>query len=263
MAFDVNFAIQVMLPAANAAYQIMNNPTPPLPSGYTLVGEILADPAQAAGAMAAATPLMQGMAAGMLLESNKFGLVAWNPATTTALVSIRGTQTIQDWAHNLDAVAVPYIPTAGDGLVHMGFQLVYEHIAANVRILLSNCAGITQILVTGHSLGGAVAILAALDILNNMGFGPTPIMYTFAGPRVAAPDFAASFNNKIPLLYRVINCWDLVPQVPLPPYIHVGQEVMVDGGANPFNPVFNHSLSTYCAALLKLPGVAPGSTCNS
>lgn len=262
MAFDVNLAIQVMLPAANAAYQIMNNPTPPLPAGYTLVGEILADPAQAGGAMAAATPLMQGMVAGMLVESPKFGLVAWNAATTTALVSIRGTQTILDWAHNLDAAAVPYIPTPGDGLVHMGFQLVYEHIAANVRILLSKCVGVTQILVTGHSLGGAVAVLAALDICNNMGFGIVPQMYTFAGPRVAVPDFAGSFNNKIPVLYRVINRWDLVPQVPLPPYIHVGQEVTVDGGPNPFNPLYNHALTTYCAALLKLPGVAPGSTCN-
>jgi triacylglycerol lipase len=262
MAFDVNFAFQVMLPAANAAYQIMNNPAPPLPAGYALVGEILADPEQAANATAAATPLMQGMVAGMLLESPICGLVAWNAATATALVSFRGTQTIQDWAHNLDAAAVFYIPTPGDGLVHMGFQLVYEHLAANVRILLSKCVGMKQILVTGHSLGGAVAILGALDIYNNMGFGLTPLMYTFAGPRVAAPDFASSFNNGIPVLYRIINTWDLVPQVPLPPYIHVGQEVLIDGGANPFNPVFNHSLSTYGAGLLKLPGVAPGSTLN-
>jgi len=161
MAFDVNFALQVMLPAANAAYQIMNNPAPPLPAGYALVGEILADPEQAANATAAATPLMQGMVAGMLLESPICGLVAWNAATATALVSFRGTQTIQDWAHNLDAAAVFYIPTPGDGLVHMGFQLVYEHLAANVRILLSKCVGMKQILVTGHSLGGAVAILGA------------------------------------------------------------------------------------------------------
>jgi hypothetical protein len=255
MAFDVNFAIQVMLPAAQAAYAIQTNNAPALPAGYALVGPIMANPGRAAVAMAAATPVMQGLMTGMLAESPIFGLVAWNAAQTTALVAIRGTQTLEDWGHNLDALAVPCISVPGAGDVHMGFQLVYEHIAASIRGLLqTGCPGMTQILVTGHSLGGAVAILAGLDIKTNMGFGITPLMYTFAGPRVGSPGYVATFNGGIPVLFRVVNFGDLVPQVPLPPiYIHAGTEQLVTGGFSWHDPAVAHSLTTYLAGLQALP----------
>jgi triacylglycerol lipase len=265
MAFDVNFALQVMLPAADAAYKVMQFPgqLPTLPAGYAIVDTILADAGRAAPQMAVAPPAMQAPAATMLAESDIFGYVAWNDALKTALVSIRGTQTPKDWEDNVDALPVVFIPNPAAGLVHMGFQLVYEHIAANVRILLARCAGIEQLLVTGHSLGGAVAILAAMDIYYNLGYGITPQMYTFAGPRAGAPNFVASVNRGIPVLYRVVNFGDLVPEVPLPPlYLHAGQEVQVHGGFKAFNPAFAHSLTQYGGGLLQLPGVTPGTICQ-
>ena len=55
MPFDKNFAINVMYPAANAAYLVMSVPTPPLmlPPGFTVSGLIQANAADAAPAMAA------------------------------------------------------------------------------------------------------------------------------------------------------------------------------------------------------------------
>jgi hypothetical protein len=56
MAFDKNFAITVMYPSANAAYLVMNIPTPALalPTGFVLSGLIQANAADTAPAMAAA-----------------------------------------------------------------------------------------------------------------------------------------------------------------------------------------------------------------
>jgi predicted lipase len=257
MAFDKNFAINVMYPMANAAYLVMNTPTPSLalPAGFALSGLIEANAAQAAPAMTAADPDHQRLANLMVSESSIFGLLAWNNSTHTAIVAIRGTKTIWDWIGDIDAVPIPYLPDPSAGLVHMGFQLVYEHIRRSVADLLkANCQGAQAIWVTGHSLGGALAVLGAYDILKNVRLGPVPQLYTFAGPRTAAPDFANNFKTAIPSCNRVVNFMDVVPQVPLPPaYEHVGQETLVHGGFRPLDVTYAHHLTTYLAGLQKLP----------
>ena len=103
-------------------------------------------------------------------------------------------------------------------------------------------------------LGAAVSVLCAFDLLKNGGFGVTPELYTFAGPRAGAPDFAAHFNQSIQVCYRVVNFMDVVPQVPLPPlFEHVGTEVLVQGGFRPLDVAYAHHLTTYLAGLQKLP----------
>jgi len=177
MSLDPQFAINVVYPAANAAYLIMTVPSPLLPTGYTLVGAIEADMQQAAPAMAQAQTQASQLRPvhGMLSESNVFGLVAWNDAAKTALVAFRGTETIWDWIADVDAAPVPYLAVGNFGLVHMGFQLVYEHVRKNVGQLLQNgCKGAQRILVTGHSLGGALAVLSAVDIAKNVPLGKEP-----------------------------------------------------------------------------------------
>jgi len=257
MAFDKNFAINMMYPLANAAYLVMNTPTPPLalPAGFVVSGLITANPQHAAAAMAAADPDHQRLANLMVSESSIFGLVVWNATTATAIVAIRGTQTIWDWIADIDAVPVPYLPDPGAGLVHMGFQLVHEHIRASIgNLLTTNCKGAKTVWVTGHSLGGALAVLSAFDIFKNVKPGPVPQLYTFAGPRTGAPDFAASFKAAIAECNRIVNFMDVVPQVPLPPlYEHVGVETLVQGGFRPLDVTYAHHLTTYLAGLQKLP----------
>jgi predicted lipase len=256
MAFDKAFAIDVMYPLANAAYLVMNVPTPPLslPAGFALAGLIQANASDAHAAFMAAVPDSQRLATLMVAESSIFGLVAWDAATKTAVVSIRGTKTIWEWIADIDAVPVPYLPVFGSGLVHMGFQVVYEHIRGSIANLLkTNCQGAQNIWVTGHSLGGALAVLCAFDVLKNVKLGPVPKLYTFAGPRVGAPDFTGNFKGAIPDCYRVVNFLDVVPQVPLPPaYEHVGVETLVHGGFRPLDITYAHHLTTYLAGLQKL-----------
>lgn len=260
MPFDLQLAINVVYPAANSAYQIMNVPVPVMPAGYVLVAPILADPQAALPAMLAADPEDHQIVNRMLLESNIFGLVAWNQALGAALVAFRGAQTVTDWIDAVETVPVPYLAVPGAGLVHMGFQLVYEHVRHNVAQLLINaCAGVKQILVTGHSLGGAVAILNCFDIATNITPGIVPVLYSLASPRVGAPGFAANFDRLIPVCNRIVNFMDVVPQVPFPPaYEHVGHETLVHGGFKPLDVAYAHLLTTYLAGLQKLRP-APGS----
>jgi len=251
--FDIDFAINVMYPAASSAYSIMSVPQPPLqlPPGYAVIGPIMASPADAAHAMSLAAPDQQRIANAMVNESSIFGLVAWNAEDSTAIIAIRGTQTIWDWIADIDAVPVPWLADAGAGLVHMGFQLVYEHICKSIRTLLSQVVHAKNLWLTGHSLGGAVAVLAAWDLMSN-GIWAAPQLYTFAGPRVGDPRFSANFNLKIPVCYRVVNFMDVVPQLPLPPlYEHVGEEFLVHGGWRPLDVTYAHHLTTYLAGMKK------------
>lgn len=258
---EIDSIVNLMYPAANAAYLIMNLPTPPLslPDGYQIVGPIKADPVAAARMMALAHPDQQRIANATVAESSIFGLVAYHAAAKSAIVAIRGTKTIWEWIEDADAAPIPYIPDPSVGFVHMGFYLVYEHICKSVETLLrQGNVPIERLYVTGHSLGAAAAVLCGFDITHRMRLGATPEVYTFAGPRVGDPKFASSFAGAVKTCGRVVNFMDVVPQVPLPPlYQHVGQEMLVHGGFRPLDVTYAHHLTTYLAGLRQLqPGAA-------
>jgi len=256
---DPNFLISTMYPAANSAYLIMSVPNPSLPPGYQLVGPLLANVQDAARAMAQSQASEQRAVNMMLAESNIFGLVAYNAADSTAIVAFRGTQTIWEWIEDLCALTFPYLPDPNAGDVHMGFQLVYEHIRKSTAELLAKCNGVKRIYVTGHSLGGAVALLGAFDIVHNTMPGVPVEIYTFAGPRTGTGIFTDSINKLIPKCVRVVNHGDLVPEVPVPPiYSHAGQALGVVGGFKLLDVTYGHHLTTYLTGLQKLPGAGPG-----
>ena len=75
----------------------------------------------------------------------------------------------------------------------------------------------------GHSLGTALGTLTAaeLAIVNPANVQDQVVSYTFVSPRVGLLDFASSFNNAVPVSYRLWNTLDIVPQTPTFPYSHV------------------------------------------
>ena len=134
--FDPAFAIDVMLPLAQAAYDVALGNTPVLPSGFTVSGNIKVDEMQFLAAMATAAASQRRMLDAMKVDGNIFGLTAVNAATQTVVASFRGTQTLEDWLADFDFVAVPYECVQHAGNVHMGFQLVYHSVRNSVKQLI-------------------------------------------------------------------------------------------------------------------------------
>jgi hypothetical protein len=248
MAFDPVFARDVVLPLATAAYMVMDGGSATLPAGFTQTALIQADKV----AVAAMTNPHPAVAA-MTKDTNIFGLAGRNAGTRTAFISFRGTQDLADWLQDLDAVPENYAPLVGFGQVHTGFQDVYETVRGSIVANLSTATtGCDQILITGHSLGAAVAVLAAPDVFRNMPPNTIePRLITFAGPRVGLLDFATSFNSDIESCFRVVNFLDIVPLVPPAPYVHVGAEIAVDS-RGPIDVITRHSLAAYSAGLSAL-----------
>ena len=241
MAFDAAFARDVVLPLAQAAYTAMGGGLVTLPSGYSQTHVIRAD-AGVLTTMVGPRPAV----AEMTKSTRIFGLMGRNATSRTAFVSFRGTADTEEWVADLDAVPDDYSPIAGFGQVHAGFQDVYELVREDIATNLATAAaGCDQILITGHSLGAALAVLAAPDIFRNMPPNTIePRLITFAGPRAGLSDFANKFNAAIESCFRVVNFLDIVPYLPPTPYVHVGAQITVDSGGA-VQVGWRHSLAAY------------------
>jgi triacylglycerol lipase len=250
--FDPQFALDVPLPLCFAAYAVEEGGTVTLPPGYVQTALVQVDRALAA-TMALRHPAVTRIA----VNTNIFGLMGRNAATRTAFVAFRGTDDFDDVLTDLDIIPERYALLSGFGHVHAGFQTVYRLVRGSIAAnLAATCVGCDQILVTGHSLGAAMAVLAAPDIFLNMPPNIQPRLITFAGPRPGLCDFAKAFNNVIQSCFRVVNFLDLVPCLPPLIYVQVGTQIDVDSGG-PIDPISRHSLFAYRAGLERLIKQAP------
>ncbi|MCQ4242941.1 lipase family protein [Stutzerimonas stutzeri] len=126
------------------------------------------------------------------------------------LITLRGTQETADILRDLDARQVPY--AAGNGQAHRGFHDAF--LAAKTfaqRYLEAFYTGEQTLIVCGHSLGGAIALLLA-EWLRRLPSAPNVILYTFGSPRAGDRAFvqsAAALTH-----HRLVNHNDPIPGVP-------------------------------------------------
>jgi hypothetical protein len=167
------------------------------------------------------------------------GYIAAHPPSESLIVSFRGTTNLDNWINNL-LIAQPDVPfpLAPKGVkVHYGFLNSYKKIRKAIwEAFKSQYAAFPgyKVRFMGHSLGGALAVLAAMDLLGAVSFSPKDTMiYTVNMPRVGNPKFAEwvtqTFDSQN---VRVVNENDFVPRLP-PRFVnfrHSGTEVWVKTG---------------------------------
>ena len=123
------------------------------------------------------------------------------PNLKAIVLSFRGTDDISNWITDFKGIKVPLTTYAGcsNCKVHDGFDKSYNGIRPHVLSALQNLQNIykgASVYVTGHSLGGALAILAALD-LDQIGLNIAGV-YTYGQPRVGNENFASFYETNIP-----------------------------------------------------------------
>jgi Lipase (class 3) len=159
------------------------------------------------------------------------GFAAMRPRDGTALVAFRGTQPddVADLATDLRANAVAW-PESG-GRVHAGFAAAARSIMPQLRQWIDESElDINKLILTGHSLGGAIATLAAT-------LWPAGLLVTLGSPRVGDSEFAARLSSTT--IVRFVNCCDVVTELPPPlgGYVHVrGGTYITADGARVENP---------------------------
>jgi predicted lipase len=125
------------------------------------------------------------------------------------LISVRGTQELPDIGRDLDARQVPY--AEGVGQAHRGFYEAFLATKGFVeRYLEAFYTGEQTLMVCGHSLGGAIALLMAEWLRRSR--SENTQLYTFGAPR--AGDRAFVKGASALTHHRLVNHNDPVPGVP-------------------------------------------------
>ena len=128
---------------------------------------------------------------------------------THAVLAFRGTDpvTLPNW---LTDVVVKLVTSDDyDGRVHHGFSSALRRTWPKVAGVLDAAHG-KPLFLTGHSMGGALAVLTAARLAR--ADRPPIATYTFGAPRVGDATFCAGY--ALPT-YRVVNRLDFVPEMPL------------------------------------------------
>ncbi|XP_047337147.1 uncharacterized protein LOC124940659 isoform X2 [Impatiens glandulifera] len=129
--------------------------------------------------------------------------------------------------------------------VHSGFLSAYDSVRMRILSLIKMAVGFKDddndeqihkwtVYVTGHSLGGALATLLALELASSQlaKLGAISVtMYNFGSPRVGNKIFAELYNEKVKDSWRVVNHRDIIPTIPrLMGYCHVAHPIYLATG---------------------------------
>jgi triacylglycerol lipase len=162
-------------------------------------------------------------------------------------VAFRGTADLRNWLTDLDCELI----RVGSCRFHRGFYAAMKAVQPDLSAALGEGQG-ARIWVTGHSLGGALAMLWALWAVRN-GYEIAGV-YTFGQPRAGDAAFSQLYDCKLKSwTWRFVHAEDIVPRVPwlLGHYRHAGHEVFYPSPTAP-RPVLDRPFWT------RLPSEARG-----
>jgi len=158
-----------------------------------------------------ANDLATDMNPGRGLSRVSIGLILQAATAGDVVIAIRGTEGIQEWIHDADFLLVTCPFLAGAGHTEDGFTAMYMSMTTSLdpscpRVTpalasLTFPRPVTSVTICGHSLGGALATLLALDVAANTAF-KTPTV------RDAALRAPYLHNGSEPSLESLIEFYD-------------------------------------------------------
>ena len=199
----------------------------------------------------------------------------WAPMATvfvmsrTLYIAIRGTGTRHEWSNNARFQQRKFAVDLASGSypmgqVHDGFLDSYESMREDiVEAVKERTAEFDRVIVTGHSLGGAIATLAYATIVTRFPLARVTQGVVFGCPRVGNSEFSMAFRT----IGDVAGFWryELLhdPVVDLPPtnlfglysYKHVGESIILPRQF--LNAAENHAISSYRKAISEPPALQP------
>ena len=152
---------------------------------------------------------------------NTFAFTGYSTNENQIVVSFRGTngKDYKNWITNAVVQMLEYENVPG-AMVHRGFKGAYDFISKSIRQNVKDLIKdhpTAKILVTGHSLGGSLALLGAVDLKRELGSIKNQIqIYTFGAPRVGNIEFADYVSHLFADVnyIRVTHYDDAIPHIP-------------------------------------------------
>ncbi|CAO3614382.1 unnamed protein product [Mucor hiemalis] len=166
------------------------------------------------------------------------GFILRSDAKKTIYLVFRGTNSYTNWIVNLTFEFAEYAAVKG-AKVHKGFYRAYQeaigYFFKDMQEQIKAYPGY-KIVITGHSLGGAQAVLAGMDLyqrINTISADNLSI-YTVGAPRIGNPEFAYYVDSTDIPISRSVHNRDIVPHVPPQSfgYLHPGVEAWDKSSGN-------------------------------
>ncbi|EXJ75172.1 uncharacterized protein A1O5_01868 [Cladophialophora psammophila CBS 110553] len=195
-------------------------------------------------------PLVQTAQAESLLEfqneglADSTGFVAIDHTNQLIVMSFRGTTSFSNILADINLVMVPWT-LCNLCTAHSGFLDSWRTVKPQIQGVLASAKASYpsyNIISTGHSLGGAVATLAAADLRTS---GYNIALYTYGSPMVGNYLLATFITNQSGGNYRVTHAEDIVPKLPgYPIFAHVSPEYWITSPTNAAVTVNDVQVST-------------------
>jgi hypothetical protein len=164
------------------------------------------------------------------------------------LIAVRGTGSGADVVRDANAHQIPFLE--GVGKVHQGFYLAYRAMQRFVLGYLARFHVSQRIIICGHSLGGAIALLLAESLRRTLDRDYNILLYTYGAPRAADSEFTTGASALVH--HRIVNHNDPVPSVPAP-WMNTTAKIWIPGLVTLFsNPASGGLL--FAAGLVRLGG---------
>jgi len=181
----------------------------------------------------------------IVLIDNKCWLLE-NEESNELYIAFRGSQSVEDLVLNCNCNLVT---SEHGGKIHKGYREYYKPLSEKIQTYLNQRERpYSAIYVTGHSLGGVVAVLCSLDVVH---FSDKVEVVSFGSPPVGDKEFKRRHTLQVPETSRVYDCYDFAARLPVPGMVHVGRPIMLSAKhpINPFKPTINllyhHSMAKY------------------
>ncbi len=171
--------------------------------------------------------------------------VARHPGRALTVLAFRGTESNRPEDLLADLLTGD-VTWPGRGRVHVGFARAFEPVRAEIAQALDG--GTDRLFITGHSLGAAVATLAAADLATLR-----PTLITFGSPRAGDAEFARSLDGLT--MRRFVNCCDLVTRIPPEAFTRGNIESLLDVLLG--DGVISAGVATAMAGILSQAGFNP------
>jgi len=157
------------------------------------------------------------------------GFVLHDPDTNSIILAIRGTQSLLDILDDVCVCFDPYENMCPGCKVHRGFHERWESAKNQVIGIVEKYKARypkAKLILTGHSLGGAVIAMAAGELSFKFSIDA---IYTFGQPRVGNKAYSDWLYSRVKII-RVTHNKDPVPTLPfsLLGYKHQPLEIFYD-----------------------------------
>ena len=156
----------------------------------------------------------------------------------------RGTDNEQDWGETLDMMIVKETIGEDSFTIHKGFLQRYYFIFAWFENEYRQISKDYTILLTGHSLGGAEATIAAVYAAGKLNRKPDGVI-TYGSPKVGAYQFKWYYQRKVSCdntIRMKVSLDQATRFPPFFPYTHVCPDLNLEVAANNPLDLYYHEL---------------------